>query len=214
MLLDGLPVPPDEYAQRLVLGVDEHHEEIDTIIAKFSEHWSLERMPVVDRALLRIGTYELGWLPEVPDRGRDHRGGRAREAVLHQGLRSVRERAALAHRRRSPPRGVSRLGRRDRDRGDRRSRHGRGAARRHRHPTRRTVGRDRLGRSDQPDGLRHLRVPEALRVLQAKARRLMLQVHNEGQGRRGERQPGTVRERRRAAARARALGHDAARQVT
>ena len=66
VLLDGLPVPPDEYAQRLVLGVDEHHEEIDTIIAKFSEHWSLERMPVVDRALLRIGTFEIGWLPEVP----------------------------------------------------------------------------------------------------------------------------------------------------
>ena len=65
-LLDGLPVPPDEYAQRLVLGVDEHQEEIDTIIAKFSEHWSLERMPVVDRALLRIGTFELAWLPEVP----------------------------------------------------------------------------------------------------------------------------------------------------
>ena len=66
VLLEGLPVPPDEYAQRLVLGVDEHSEEIDTIIAKFSEHWSLERMPVVDRALLRLGTYELGWLPEIP----------------------------------------------------------------------------------------------------------------------------------------------------
>jgi N utilization substance protein B len=65
-LLDGLPVPPDAYAQRLVLGVDEHHEQIDAIIAKFSEHWSLERMPVVDRALLRLGTYELGWLPDVP----------------------------------------------------------------------------------------------------------------------------------------------------
>ena len=34
--------------------------------AKFSEHWSLERMPVIDRALLRLGTYELGWLPEMP----------------------------------------------------------------------------------------------------------------------------------------------------
>ena len=65
-LLEGLPVPPDEYAQTLLLGVDDHVEEIDSIIAKFSEHWSLERMPVVDRALLRIGTYELAWLPEVP----------------------------------------------------------------------------------------------------------------------------------------------------
>jgi N utilization substance protein B len=66
VLLDGLPVPPDDYAQSLVLGVDAHMEEIDAIIAKFSEHWSLERMPVVDRALLRIGTYELGWCPDVP----------------------------------------------------------------------------------------------------------------------------------------------------
>ena len=65
-LLDGLPVPPDEYAQGLVLGIDAHHDEIDAIIAKFSEHWSLDRMPVVDRALLRIGTYELGWCPDVP----------------------------------------------------------------------------------------------------------------------------------------------------
>ena len=65
-LLEGLPVPPDEYAQELVLGIDVHHEEIDAIIAKFSEHWSLDRMPVVDRALLRIGTYELGWRPDVP----------------------------------------------------------------------------------------------------------------------------------------------------
>ena len=44
-LVEGLPVPPDEYAQLLVLGVDEHHEEIDAIIAKFSEHWSLEPAP-------------------------------------------------------------------------------------------------------------------------------------------------------------------------
>ena len=65
-LLDALPVPPDEYARMLVIGVDEHHEEIDAVIRKYSEHWSLERMPVVDRALLRLGTYELGWLPDVP----------------------------------------------------------------------------------------------------------------------------------------------------
>jgi N utilization substance protein B len=65
-LLDTLPVPPDEYARRLVAGVDAHQDEIDAIITKFSEHWSLERMPVVDRALLRIGTYELGWCAEVP----------------------------------------------------------------------------------------------------------------------------------------------------
>jgi len=65
-LLDAMPVPPDPYAVRLVAGVEEHQEEIDAIIRKFSAHWALERMPVVDRALLRIGVFELGWVVEVP----------------------------------------------------------------------------------------------------------------------------------------------------
>ena len=103
-LLAELPVEPDEYACRIVLGVDEHREEIDALIRKYSEHWSLERMPVVDRALLRLGTYELAWVPETPTGGRHHRGGRAREAVLDEGLRPVRERVARAHRRRRPRR--------------------------------------------------------------------------------------------------------------
>jgi N utilization substance protein B len=65
-LLDDLPAAPDEYAQRLVLGAEEHRDEIDALIRKYSEHWALERMPAVDRALLRLGVYELGWVPDVP----------------------------------------------------------------------------------------------------------------------------------------------------
>jgi transcription antitermination protein NusB len=65
-LLAELPVEPDEYARRLVEGVEKHRDEIDALIRKYSEHWALERMPVIDRALLRIGTYELGWMPETP----------------------------------------------------------------------------------------------------------------------------------------------------
>jgi N utilization substance protein B len=65
-LLAEQPVEPDEYASRIVLGADEHREEIDALVRKFSEHWSLERMPVVDRALLRLGTYELAWIPDTP----------------------------------------------------------------------------------------------------------------------------------------------------
>ncbi|HWS45503.1 MAG TPA: transcription antitermination factor NusB [Acidimicrobiia bacterium] len=65
-LLAELPVEPDEYARRLVLGLDEHREAIDALLRKYSEHWALERMPVIDRALLRLGTYELGWVPETP----------------------------------------------------------------------------------------------------------------------------------------------------
>ena len=65
-LLAELPVEPDEYACRIVLGADDHRDEIDALIRKYSEHWSLERMPVIDRALLRLGTYELAWVIETP----------------------------------------------------------------------------------------------------------------------------------------------------
>jgi N utilization substance protein B len=65
-LLDGLPAPPDAYAEAVVRGVDEHLPEIDSLLTKFSERWAVDRMPAVDRALLRIGTYELGWERELP----------------------------------------------------------------------------------------------------------------------------------------------------
>jgi transcription antitermination protein NusB len=65
-LLAELPAPPDPYAAAIIRGVDEHREEVDAMLRKYSEHWALERMPVVDRAILRIGCYELGWEPELP----------------------------------------------------------------------------------------------------------------------------------------------------
>lgn len=60
------PAPPDPYAVDLVLGVEAHRDEIDALLARYSEHWAVERMPAVDRAVLRIGTYELGWHDELP----------------------------------------------------------------------------------------------------------------------------------------------------
>jgi len=60
-VLDEQVAPPDPYAIALVRGVDEHRDEIDALLARYSEHWAVERMPAVDRALLRIGTYELSW---------------------------------------------------------------------------------------------------------------------------------------------------------
>ncbi len=65
-LLAELPVEPDEHAVVIVRGADEHRDEIDAMIRKYSEHWALERMPVIDRALIRLGTYELVWMPETP----------------------------------------------------------------------------------------------------------------------------------------------------
>jgi len=55
-----------EFARALVRGVRARREEIDVLIAEASENWRLERMPVVDRNLLRLATYELIATPDVP----------------------------------------------------------------------------------------------------------------------------------------------------
>jgi N utilization substance protein B len=65
-VLAALPVPPDELARELALGVDAHRGHIDEVLARLvAPKWSLARLATVDRAVLRIGTYELF---EVPDR--------------------------------------------------------------------------------------------------------------------------------------------------
>jgi N utilization substance protein B len=65
-VIDGLPIAPDEYAVLLVTGVDGHREEIDVLISQYAKGWALDRMPAVDRALLRLATFELLHHPDVP----------------------------------------------------------------------------------------------------------------------------------------------------
>ncbi|MFC9974003.1 transcription antitermination factor NusB [Spirillospora sp. NPDC127200] len=55
------------HAVRIVEGVQEHAERIDELIATYATGWSLERMPVVDRNILRMGAFELLWVDDVPD---------------------------------------------------------------------------------------------------------------------------------------------------
>jgi N utilization substance protein B len=55
------------YVTEIVDGVTAHREYIDELLGSYSMGWSLERMPAVDRAILRIGTYELLWRDDVPD---------------------------------------------------------------------------------------------------------------------------------------------------
>ena len=55
-----------EYAEALVRGVVEHRADIDGRLAATSENWSVERMPVVDRALLRLAVYEMIYVDDVP----------------------------------------------------------------------------------------------------------------------------------------------------
>lgn len=66
VVLAALPVLPDDFTVALVSGVGEHQDTLDQLIRRFSKGWSLERMPVVDRAVLRIALFELTQLPEVP----------------------------------------------------------------------------------------------------------------------------------------------------
>jgi len=66
VLLGELPVSPDPYAADLVAGVGEHCASLDALIESFSVDWSVERMPVVDRAVLRMATFELVHRPDVP----------------------------------------------------------------------------------------------------------------------------------------------------
>ena len=58
------PVPP--YAVELVRGVFEHQARIDALLAEHADGWELERMPAVDRNVLRIGAYELLFRDDVP----------------------------------------------------------------------------------------------------------------------------------------------------
>ena len=63
--LGETPVP--EYAAELVRGVTAHQPEIDNLISENAVDWTLERMPAVDRNILRLGIYELLWADDVPD---------------------------------------------------------------------------------------------------------------------------------------------------
>lgn len=53
--------PTNDYTSTLVRGVAEHLPRIDEVLTTYSKGWTLARMPVVDRNVLRIGVYELLW---------------------------------------------------------------------------------------------------------------------------------------------------------
>jgi transcription antitermination protein NusB len=64
-VIDGLPVSPDALAVELAQGADAHRDHIDEVLARLvAPKWSLTRLAAVDRAILRIGAYELFEVPE------------------------------------------------------------------------------------------------------------------------------------------------------
>ena len=59
--------PLPAYASELVTGVQAHRPRIDELLNEYSHEWTLDRMPAVDRNILRIGAYELLWEDQIPD---------------------------------------------------------------------------------------------------------------------------------------------------
>jgi len=64
-IVEGTGVNP--YTVRLVEGVAAHQAEIDALLEDYAVGWTLERMPAVDRNLLRIGAFEILHVEDVPD---------------------------------------------------------------------------------------------------------------------------------------------------
>jgi N utilization substance protein B len=56
----------DGFAERIVLGVPEHAQEIDRLIGQYSENWRLDRMSMIDRNILRMAIFELLYCEDIP----------------------------------------------------------------------------------------------------------------------------------------------------
>jgi N utilization substance protein B len=65
-VVDAQVLTPDELTRTLVEGVQSRGREIDDLIAAHAKGWTLQRMPTIDRNVLRIGTFELLGRPDVP----------------------------------------------------------------------------------------------------------------------------------------------------
>jgi transcription antitermination protein NusB len=57
---------PSEFCLSLVAGAEEHAADIDEAIGRTSKHWTIQRMPVVDRNILRLATYEILYVDSIP----------------------------------------------------------------------------------------------------------------------------------------------------
>jgi N utilization substance protein B len=65
-VLADLLVAPEPFAAGLVSGVDRHLEAVDAVVDRFARGWDLDRMPAIDRNVLRMAVYELLERPDVP----------------------------------------------------------------------------------------------------------------------------------------------------
>ena len=61
-----MQTPVNPYTEAIVRGVAQHSEQIDETLATYAQGWTIDRMPAVDRAILRVGAWEVLW-GDVPD---------------------------------------------------------------------------------------------------------------------------------------------------
>ncbi len=54
------------FCKELISGVVGHIDELDVIIEPYCEHWTIDRMSVVDRNILRLAVFEIRFLPDIP----------------------------------------------------------------------------------------------------------------------------------------------------
>lgn len=59
--------PVTDYARELVVGVAGRLPRLDELISTYAQGWTIDRMPAVDRNILRLGGYELLFSDDVPD---------------------------------------------------------------------------------------------------------------------------------------------------
>ncbi len=59
--------PLSEFTADLVMGLVEHRAQVEELITTYSQGWTLQRMPAVDRAILRLGAYEVLYSTDVPE---------------------------------------------------------------------------------------------------------------------------------------------------
>lgn len=59
--------PIREYTRTLVIGVNENSRKIDELITTYAQGWDMDRLPNVDRNILRLGIFEILWSTEIPD---------------------------------------------------------------------------------------------------------------------------------------------------
>ena len=57
----------EAYVEKLLRGVAEHQNKLDELIMTYAQGWDMDRMPAIDRNLLRLSIYELLWEPELDE---------------------------------------------------------------------------------------------------------------------------------------------------